>query len=236
MHSHDRTLLAKLGFADADKGDRRHDLACRYLATPEVARRLIASIYPDTPTVVDLHDGLVEREGRKLFSIEDGPHHQLEAPVSKGEGQYKTTIGFVDLLLRFSVVEVFAGRRRWRFEQGCGPERWSAYMSETRIKELPWSDWREESALREHRLPCLLGVEVKIRPVGVGEILRQVNLYREYQPTTTWVAATAFPMTAADVASLREQKVRHALLGRGFEEFVRRTDAEPQGQADSVEL
>lgn len=34
-HAHDRTLLAKLGFADPDKKDARHDLACRYTALPE---------------------------------------------------------------------------------------------------------------------------------------------------------------------------------------------------------
>lgn len=33
----DNSLLAKMGFADADRKDPLHDLACRYLAQPEVA-------------------------------------------------------------------------------------------------------------------------------------------------------------------------------------------------------
>ena len=31
-HTHDRTLLAQLGFADPDKNDAMHDLVCEYLA------------------------------------------------------------------------------------------------------------------------------------------------------------------------------------------------------------
>src|ERR1700690_2789619 len=33
-HAHDRTLLASLGFADPDKKDQMHDLACEYLSQP----------------------------------------------------------------------------------------------------------------------------------------------------------------------------------------------------------
>lgn len=40
MHSKDRTLLASLGFADPDKGNRLHYLACRYLTEPEQIARL----------------------------------------------------------------------------------------------------------------------------------------------------------------------------------------------------
>ena len=41
MHSHERTMLAKLGFADPDRREQRHDVACQYLATPDAIRRLI---------------------------------------------------------------------------------------------------------------------------------------------------------------------------------------------------
>lgn len=34
-HTHDRTLLASLGFQDPDRGERRHTLACQYLSDPE---------------------------------------------------------------------------------------------------------------------------------------------------------------------------------------------------------
>jgi len=34
-------MLAKLGFADPDRREQRHDVACQYLATPDAIRRLI---------------------------------------------------------------------------------------------------------------------------------------------------------------------------------------------------
>lgn len=40
MHSHDRTLLARLGFQDPDKRNPLHDRACAYLGEPEQAARL----------------------------------------------------------------------------------------------------------------------------------------------------------------------------------------------------
>ena len=44
MHSYDRTLLAKLAFADHDKANPRHDWACQYLAQKDVLESLVASV------------------------------------------------------------------------------------------------------------------------------------------------------------------------------------------------
>lgn len=44
-HSHDRTLLAALGFQDPDKKDPKHTLACQYLCQPEVALRLATRLW-----------------------------------------------------------------------------------------------------------------------------------------------------------------------------------------------
>jgi hypothetical protein len=43
-HSHDRTLIASLGFADPDKQDPMHDLACEYLSQPMQAEALVRLI------------------------------------------------------------------------------------------------------------------------------------------------------------------------------------------------
>lgn len=40
-HSHEQSLLARLGFADPDRKDKRHTLACQYLCEPEVARKVL---------------------------------------------------------------------------------------------------------------------------------------------------------------------------------------------------
>lgn len=41
MYSHNRTLLASAGFADPDKKDPEHDLACRYLSDEFSALRFL---------------------------------------------------------------------------------------------------------------------------------------------------------------------------------------------------
>jgi hypothetical protein len=41
MHTHDRTLIASLGFNDPDKKNVLHDLACAYLTQTEVIRSII---------------------------------------------------------------------------------------------------------------------------------------------------------------------------------------------------
>lgn len=127
-HSHDRTLLASLSFSDPDKREPLHDLACEYLSEPEQARRLVqlaCSIHADIPFSVDT---------------------KLEAAISKGNGQYKTTIGFLDLKIE------------WKSEN------------------------RKGSVI----------VEVKIHRVTVGDILRQINLYREYVWSPRYVDAETF--------------------------------------------
>lgn len=47
MHIKDQTYLAKLGFADRDKREKLHDLACLYLAQPEKLDKLWATILAD---------------------------------------------------------------------------------------------------------------------------------------------------------------------------------------------
>lgn len=73
-HTHDRTLLNRLGFSDPDKKLKRHDLACRYVAQEDVLRRIF---------------GLSEKT--KVYDVE------FEHIISKGSGQYMQHVGFADL-------------------------------------------------------------------------------------------------------------------------------------------
>jgi hypothetical protein len=83
MSATDQTLLARLGFQDPDRKDLLHDWACQYLAQPEVLEKLVA------PLAVTME------------------HVCLERHITKGYGQYKQTIGFVDLfasLARYTLI------------------------------------------------------------------------------------------------------------------------------------
>lgn len=73
-----RTMLANLGFADPDKG-KTHDLMCNF--------------------IVEHADDI-----RRLLFHEPGGSAHTEMPISKGNGQYKTTIGYFDVVLYGSAI------------------------------------------------------------------------------------------------------------------------------------
>lgn len=119
MHSFDRTMLASLAFADPDKGDPRHDLACQYLAIPEnqltLGRRFSRErlyCHAEREEYLSHLEASTDPEHRpadwrafRLGLTRDellGGRPQLEYVINKGEGKYKTTVGFVDLRLRYA--------------------------------------------------------------------------------------------------------------------------------------
>lgn len=88
MHSHDRTLLARLGFADPDKKDPRHDYACQYLALPENAERLVRML---------AHDAARAKPAK------------LEHPIPSGY----TTVGFLDLVVPYTYIRKNSAGGEW---------------------------------------------------------------------------------------------------------------------------
>jgi hypothetical protein len=183
-HSHDRTLLAALGFADPDKREPLHDLACEYLAEESQRERLMRLA------------GVSEKATSRSV---------LEAAIAKGEGQYRTTIGFLDLRI----------------------------------------DWIDETVSSySARAKGSVLTEVKIRPVGVGDILRQINLYRSHITENLsyenndirsriramdgekaayklisdkfWVLATTFELDHGQAQTIRGANITHIRLGDGF--------------------
>lgn len=289
-HAHDRTLIASMGFADPDKKDARHDLACQYLAQPEIAQRVVRRFRH-----ADLQSGAYH--GTEWFEYDDKFRHGLphdagprfglgyhstsrhervefertceldtsprfEVPIHKGEHQYRTTIGYLDLVVPYTITERRAGRRwgvclvereveekRERFvhtanegaNDGAMPRpawlakrlathatRLETYAEAVR-KPVPEEAWLDYESV--HRRPGVVLVEVKIRPVGVGELLRQIKLYQSYPLLRSlhtplypgpeeWMVATAYALPSADVASLKSEGVGYVRLGPKFDEYV----------------
>jgi hypothetical protein len=172
-HSHDRTLLASLGFSDPDKREPLHDLACEYLTEPAQADRLARLVFPD--------------------EIIPGTETHTEVVISKGEGQYRSMIGFLDVR-----IDWFSGH----------PVKWQVRGS--------------------------VFVEVKIQRVSVGDIIRQIKLYREYahvveardasearngETRSAWVLATRFPLDAGETQLLDSAGITHVRLLEGYEKW-----------------
>lgn len=204
-HSHDRTLLASLGFADPDKREPLHDLACEYLAEPIQSERLTRLASPRAAAAGEVRTKSV-----------------LEAVISKGEGQYKTTIGFLDL----------------RIDWEAGASNGSIF------------------------------VEVKINPISVGDVLRQIRLYRSHigeqlklEPIdaetfkarvaalgaskedghekakaaplripagTSWILATAFDLDSGQVDMIRQADIVPVRLGDGFTKWFEERQQRPE--------
>lgn len=80
MHSHDRTQIAQYGFADPDKRNPRHDLACQYASKTEVSRRILASVF----------SGVIEKGTQ--YDIKN------EFPLTKGKDIYEVVVGFIDVM------------------------------------------------------------------------------------------------------------------------------------------
>ncbi len=112
--AHESTLLAKLGFADPDRGNPLHDAACQYLAQEEKARKLAEMLLRDhmKPTARNFENP--DGSASDYVSTWDFDNYraEFEKHVCKGIGQYRSTIGFLDLDLTIYARCTKVGRVR----------------------------------------------------------------------------------------------------------------------------
>lgn len=220
MHSHDRTLIAKLGFADEDRLNPRHDLACRYLVTTEIARELVLRFAPPPK----LQSRIINSERYETFHDEVkwrvNIKSSLEVPLSKGQGQYATTLGFLDVVFDYSYEKLCIGQRVESVD----------YNYETR-RHIPkivdferWDKTPKESLL----------IEVKSQPISASEILRQINFYRSYCWPATWIVATLFDIDSSSAESLTNQKITPLRLGDKFEKWCHEIKASPPAKLEEI--
>jgi len=165
-HSYDQTLIQRMGFSDPDRKLPAHDDACVEIATdPE---RFIRAIK--------------DRLGVRLAQCD------LEVPLQKGDGKYASTVGFIDAMVMWGNAIVPSDdscARKWStYDDGehsssCKNE-WDEVGKKWRrincVCQMPWSgplpiEWEYRSLL----------IEVKTHIDGIGNLLRQMNLYREYK-------------------------------------------------------
>lgn len=133
----------------------------------------------------------------------------LEVPLQKGEGKYASTVGFIDAIVEWSAAKKV---------QSCT----------RRHRERPFvlcADCTEE----DYRSPRAMLVEVKTKIVGIGDLLRQMNLYREYKREHG-----GYPATKIDpfvVWSLEPGDVQFSalLLSQGYRLLVGPTLADLRG-------
>lgn len=82
-----------------------------------------------------------------------------------------------------------------------------------------------------------IGVEVKITPVPVGDIIRQINLYREYaKDIRKWWVVTAFDISMMDLKMLATSNIKYLKLGNKFDHWCEQKEAEEPEFPDVDEL
>lgn len=203
-HSHDKTLIASLGFSDPDKREPLHERGCQFIVAE--ARALIRALSPafekreyHTPKGT-----IVGEAGRVLYTP------QQEWPLFKGVGQYRQTIGFLDVVIPFVDDQNFVS-----IENGA-----------------PFYIVKRQSGL--------LVVEVKINPIPISDVLRQLALYRghlqsskiaretsrhdsvvdDYPQPIVWVLAAPWELNDVDRESVARADVQFVRLGEKFDVFV----------------
>lgn len=207
MYAHERTMLARLGFADPDRADPQHDLACQYLSTADAVRRLVPRLGIEHGCRPECHSwGNTEQESQVSRTV-DSHQATLEYEIAKGSGPYRTTVGFADVVLNLTVRErhshVRQRIRKWRDADG----------------NQQWSEWQSVNDC-VYRLREVCGLEIKIKRTSIGALLRQVKLYRSYSGIKCWVVATAYNIAPSDVECLGSENIVHVRLGANFEAYV----------------
>jgi hypothetical protein len=228
MHAHDRTMLSSLGFADRDKQNPKHDLACQYLALPNNAERLGKVAFPSTSAPLNVppdaggggypkfRDPAVKGTVTKWTGQMRGV--RFEQPITKGSGQYKATIGFEDLVIDME------------------PLYRNTELTQQTERDGPWEPIGDEEGVS--RGAWFVHVEVKVAQVGAGDVIRQLNLYREYlhsEPCVrhAFVLATCYDLPATDVAQLKNERIKHVRLGAGFDRFCAERERSSEASSDT---
>ncbi len=226
-HSHDNTLLSRLGFADPDRKSSIHDSACQYIAQPAVAENIRVHLFGEPEQRGKCkssrwHEDYTERgcdEAQEQDNAVDC-YSELEHHIVKGEGKYSTTIGFIDVVLGFGRQRLFSGIRKPEPVRSSAPP----YYRDGH----PWEPYR-----RGERYDVRAVIEVKAHRATAGDAMRQIALYRQFATLGTerricnaegrlvdvapvervvWVLATCYPIQKREAEVLAGADIRHIQL------------------------
>ncbi len=210
MHSHNRTLIAKLGFADSDKKSPRHDLACQYVIEPEQLATLARLAWPQYSSPAPsgdealawygaamllqcriCADGSVKRIGSLISdSVDVEAWARLDDVVSLCRKAQKSPLKYGPRSWCAPVAK--SGRLETPIQKGIGQYTTTvgfvdAHATVMRhsyerleISQARFNESEVQFGGEPERVAAKLCIEVKIGPVSAAEILRQIRFYAEY--------------------------------------------------------
>lgn len=94
----------------------------------------------------------------------------IEVPLQKGEGKFSTTVGFIDSVIEFMDQEPGVRCKNWNVNH-------AGVYSTSSIDFTRCGECFDHTLLTRKELL----VEIKTKIDNVGDLLRQMNLYRQYK-------------------------------------------------------
>lgn len=229
MRTSDRTLIDRL-INDEDRRDSLHDLACQFIARTDAAEKLRVLAF-GTPLYKEMDHHNDSYRGRHTFQRR-AIGHEIEMPIM---AKNNFVIGFADVMLKFACKHVFAGEMRTAKGWEGGNQLYEWVPCPANIES-----WRATDGI-ENRFDLLDGepilIEVKVRVPPIGDLLRQMKLYKSHiTPSETRVRMVVVTCAQIDSNYKRElsaEKIGHAYLSP---ERVRSWHDTTKAQSKSLEL
>lgn len=190
MHSHDRTLLASLGFADPDKGNPEHDTICRYLTRPETVGKISDWLFGYVGAPLDVGAKSVVRV------VQPVPKAMSEYHLAKGSGEYKSTVGFIDILYEF---------RDWGYDYKCGDD--TSFYDET-----PFRVFAEIKVARSNTGDIL-------RQMQLYKSYLKLERYGRINHVPVGLLIAPWDMTKTEIALFKKEDIAFVKLGDEYKKW-----------------
>ncbi len=235
-HSHDRTLLASLGFADRDKRDPTHDWACEFMSQPTQIERLAKMALKPLPPTAFTNGKSTDRE--RWYCETCFGHIRYAESLQRDQGRvaggsdskplcnrcaawHSAPIEAERIITTAAGVESPLTKGEDKYKTTIGfLDVFGAWRRDVRVEDR-WAGWDTGYVY----------VEVKIAEETVGNILRQIGLYREHQSwhdNTNWFVATMFDIDAGQAETMQRAGVKPVRLGVGFSQWLEERKTRPK--------
>ena len=233
-HAHKRTLVQSL-IADKNRGGD-HDLICVYLS--DRSEELLERFFPTPPNEIIEKATYQDSMGKEHYQCDWRDREHLEYVVegtcdyitanlvaatevmlTKGEGKYQTTVGFMDVVVKRSIKRITRAsvipsgprlqfhRDEVQYDRGCKRVNYEYnYSGRPCTKEaMEWKLWHEpEPSLVEGRIvlpqgPISIPEVLVIRPDGSEKLVDHINCSNHVAAHNIAIEVKDTPTPVSDV-------------------------------------